>query len=184
MSELSSRPSRRPNPGCHWKGRVGYVTGKPRAGGGQVGVSPGPGTPTGSLPDAPDLRISDRDRNAVADQLSRHFAAGRLDMGEFEERTDKALGARTRRDLSKLLSDLPAPQPSHPVQQARRSRLPLWIVIGVTAILAVALLANLATGARHGFPWFLIPIAMFMTLRFRRRGWPTRQTPLDSSELS
>ena len=55
-----------------------------------------------------DLRVSDADRQAVADQLSKHFADGRLDQAEFDERLSQAMNAKTYRDLDGLLTDLPA----------------------------------------------------------------------------
>ena len=42
------------------------------------------------------LRADDRERDEVADTLSRHFADGRLDAAEFKERLDRAMGATTR----------------------------------------------------------------------------------------
>ena len=53
------------------------------------------------------LRVSDAERNAVADKLSTHFADGRLDEAEFKERLDAAMAAKTQGDLSGLFDDLP-----------------------------------------------------------------------------
>jgi GntR family transcriptional regulator len=52
------------------------------------------------------LRVSDAEREAVADQLAGHFAAGRLDQAEFDDRVGRAMSARTRADLSGLFADL------------------------------------------------------------------------------
>jgi len=68
-------------------------------------------TPTWLLGQGPapaDLRVSDAERQAVADQLSKHFADGRLDQAEFDERLSQAMNAKTYRDLDGLLTDLPA----------------------------------------------------------------------------
>jgi hypothetical protein len=54
------------------------------------------------------LRVSDAERQSVVDALSRHTGDGRLGMDEFEERSGRALAARTRGDLRGLLADLPA----------------------------------------------------------------------------
>jgi GntR family transcriptional regulator len=53
------------------------------------------------------LRVSDAEREAVTDRLAEHFAAGRLDQAEFDDRAGRAMSAKTRADLSGLLADLP-----------------------------------------------------------------------------
>ena len=53
------------------------------------------------------LRVSDAERQAVADRLGEHFAEGRLDQDEFGERAGRAMTAKTRADLSGLFDDLP-----------------------------------------------------------------------------
>jgi DNA-binding transcriptional regulator YhcF (GntR family) len=53
------------------------------------------------------LRVSDAEREAVAGRLAEHFAAGRLDQAEFDDRVGRAMSARTRADLSGLFADLP-----------------------------------------------------------------------------
>ena len=53
------------------------------------------------------LRVSDAEREAVTDRLAEHFAAGRLDQAEFDDRVGRAISARTRADLSGLLAGLP-----------------------------------------------------------------------------
>jgi hypothetical protein len=62
---------------------------------------------TSPRPDPADLRASDAERDDVATALGDHFQAGRLSQAEFDDRVTAALGARTRRDLSILLTDLP-----------------------------------------------------------------------------
>ena len=66
----------------------------------------------GQGPAPADLRVSDAERQAVADQLSRHFADGRLDQAEFDERLSQAMNAKTYRDLDGLLTDLPGTETS------------------------------------------------------------------------
>ena len=51
----------------------------------------------------PQMRVSDAERHEIADILSKHFADGRLDDVEFNERLDKAMRAKTRGDLAGLL---------------------------------------------------------------------------------
>jgi Domain of unknown function (DUF1707) len=53
------------------------------------------------------MRVSDAERQAVADRLAEHFSSGRLDQEEFDERVSRAMGAKTRADLNGLFDDLP-----------------------------------------------------------------------------
>jgi hypothetical protein len=55
------------------------------------------------------LRVSDADREQAAALLREHWLAGRLDVGEFDERSAEVWGARTNRDLAYALRELPAP---------------------------------------------------------------------------
>src|ERR1700752_1090669 len=54
------------------------------------------------------LRISDEDREHAAAAIREHFAAGRLDDAEFEERLQAVYAAKTRGELDELTADLPA----------------------------------------------------------------------------
>ena len=60
------------------------------------------------------IRVSDADRNAVAEQLGAHYADGRLDQAEFDERISRTMAAKTRGDLAGLFDDLPDPGPATP----------------------------------------------------------------------
>src|ERR1017187_9315280 len=62
----------------------------------------------------PEIRASDRERDAATHQLQAAFAEGRLDDAEFDERMRAALTARTRGQLEQLLTDLPDFLPSAP----------------------------------------------------------------------
>jgi hypothetical protein len=55
-----------------------------------------------------ELRVGDRDRDAVVQRLQEAFAEGRLDDEEFDQRTRAALTARLSSDLVVLTRDLPA----------------------------------------------------------------------------
>ena len=52
------------------------------------------------------LRVSDAEREAVSGRLAEHFAAGRLDQAEFDDRVGRAMTAKTRADLRGLFADL------------------------------------------------------------------------------
>jgi hypothetical protein len=60
---------------------------------------------------APAMRIGDAERWAVAEELSRHTAQGRLDMDELEERLGAVYGAKTAPELVAVLAGLRAATP-------------------------------------------------------------------------
>ena len=98
------------------------------------------------------LRVSDAERQAVTDRLAEHFADGRLDQAEFDDRVGRAMNAKTRADLSGLFSDLPetgAPAVTdHPHHPMRRRRHPvLLFVLVVLFIMATA----------HAVLWVMTP---------------------------
>jgi uncharacterized protein DUF1707 len=110
------------------------------------------------------MRVSDAERQAVADRLAEHFSSGRLDQAEFDERVGKAMGAKTRADLNGLFDDLPetgAPAATDPStgQLRRRHRHP---------VLLAALIVFVAIAAAHvvwPLLWigFLVAIVLFAT---------------------
>src|SRR5579871_4612376 len=53
------------------------------------------------------MRVSDAERQEMADALGKHFADGRLDRSEFDERVHRAMSAKTRMDFAGLTDDLP-----------------------------------------------------------------------------
>jgi len=58
------------------------------------------------------IRVSDAERNSVAELLGQHYADGRLDQAEFDERISRTMAAKTRGDLSGLFDDLPESGPA------------------------------------------------------------------------
>jgi len=60
------------------------------------------------------MRVSDADREQVAERLREHFAAGRLTSDELDERIAAALSAKTVGDLRAIMADLPEPAPAGP----------------------------------------------------------------------
>src|SRR3954470_12827724 len=58
-----------------------------------------------STPDP--VRIGNREREAAVRELGEHFAEGRLDPEEYQERASAAYAARTAGDLAPLFKDLP-----------------------------------------------------------------------------
>jgi hypothetical protein len=57
---------------------------------------------------SPELRASDTDRDRILARLQEALASGMISMDEFHDRSGQALGARTRRELAAITSDLPA----------------------------------------------------------------------------
>src|ERR1700722_19674054 len=64
------------------------------------------------------MKASDSDRDAVVSDLGEHFQAGRLTAEEFDERTGRALTARTWGELKELQTDLPATRPAPQIPAA------------------------------------------------------------------
>ncbi|WP_246607306.1 DUF1707 SHOCT-like domain-containing protein [Paractinoplanes toevensis] len=60
------------------------------------------------------MRAADADRQLVADQLKSALEEGWLDLGEYDERLQRAYAARTYGDLDRLLTDLPNAAPVVP----------------------------------------------------------------------
>jgi hypothetical protein len=63
---------------------------------------------TVSADQAPELRASNAERDAVAGRLQDAFAEGRLDDDEFDQRMRAALTAKTHAELDTVLTGLPA----------------------------------------------------------------------------
>jgi hypothetical protein len=93
-----------------------------------------------------DLRVSDAERQNVADRLRVAQEVGQLDIHEFDERVRSVWAARTRGELERVTVDLPAPPP----QAAAAARRPARQVFsdtggGITMrILAIIWAASLA----------------------------------------
>jgi hypothetical protein len=132
----------------------------------------GPYRPRGFAPlfRNPDLdqnmRVSDAERQAVTDRLSEHYAEGRLDQAEFDDRSGRALSAKTRADLNGLFDDLPAPValPSQAPQVRPRRR--------THPVLLLALIVLIALTAAHAAAWLwlgLLAAALLVASRRIRR---------------
>ena len=94
----------------------------------------------------PDQRVSDREREAVAERLRDAAAEGRLDAEELDERLTVAYRARTVSDLAPLTADLPpapAPPPARrPIPQSPDVRRRLATFLTVNIICLVVWLAT------------------------------------------
>jgi uncharacterized protein DUF1707 len=132
---------------------------------------------TGSYPRA-DIRLSDAERDQAVAELGEHFQAGRLTPEEFDERSGRALQARTGRDLTGLFTDLPRPVapdqwagPGYgPVPPpAGRGAGPLPAVRFVLGVVIVAIIAGNVFGHSQSLDW-LVPVIVlgFVLLRLSR----------------
>jgi hypothetical protein len=118
----------------------------------------------------PDLRVGTAERSEVADALSQHYAEGRLDNLEFNERTEHAMNAKTRADLATLLTDLPGHAPSAvaPTRPRRRPR------SSVVVLVILAVLAVWAASLPHAF-WLLGVVIVWVA--WRRHGGRSGHSP-------
>jgi DUF1707 SHOCT-like domain len=143
------------------------------------------------------LRIGDADRIAAATALGDHFAAGRLDQDELDERLGKAYAARTYADLEPLFTDLPQPHPTRPAlpappptaeadgQQAwrkltappdwARSALPTWRRRSPVARVFTALAAVVVLLAALSLLFTLIPLLIVIAVLVWLTGGPIRR---------
>ncbi|WP_153033720.1 DUF1707 domain-containing protein [Amycolatopsis sp. YIM 10] len=62
-------------------------------------------------PDPDAVRIGTFEREQCVKALGDHFAEGRLETDEYEQRVTAALGAQTKAELAPLFADLPEPHP-------------------------------------------------------------------------
>lgn len=143
------------------------------------------------------IRVSDADREQVTARLREHYAEGRLNSEELDERVTAALNAKTFGDLRRVMTDLPdAAMEPGPAPQAPswpgRPRLMLW---RGPRLLPLALIVLIAAIALPGAGWMFVGILRAMLLiwlvatvagivmaaRFRRRmrrSWQSgSQTP-------
>ncbi len=79
----------------------------------------------GEAPRSAGLRIGDTERESALQALGEHLSAGRLDLDEYGERSASVTAARTRKDLSDLFADLPAPYPQFGVDEVPLAGVPV-----------------------------------------------------------
>jgi uncharacterized protein DUF1707 len=127
----------------------------------------------GSVSDVLSVRIGTTEREAAASALSEHFAAGRLDQDELEERLDRAYAAKTAADLEPLFRDLP--RPASPVtSEGGRGPAPGRSMGRPALVLAVVAFVLLWVAVVRVPPFFLVPLVWFVLARSHRgrRGGP------------
>ena len=120
------------------------------------------------------LRIGDLERDAAAQSLSGHYAAGRLDRVELDERLSAVYAARTGGELAPLFADLPGSavavtEPRDSRARPARRQVPSHPVF---LLLALFLAVSTVGAVAHGYPPVFLFLAAFWVVRGRqRRGW-------------
>jgi hypothetical protein len=129
-----------------------------------------PGTPTA----VPSARSGTAARAPAASALSEHFAAGRLDQDELEERLDRAYAAKTGADLEPLFQDLPRPGLPVPAREPERATPPRRPNVRAALMIAVVVFAVVWVAVVRIPPFFLFPLVWIFVARGHRgrRGGP------------
>jgi len=86
-----------------------------------------------------ELRIGDAERDAAAERLRSHAAAGRLTVEELDERLGEALAARTRSDLAVLERDLPRPRAPRGRDPELRAHVAIYLAVNAMLVAIWAL---------------------------------------------
>ena len=104
-----------------------------------------------------DFRVSDADRDRALSELGEALRVGRITADEFDQRAEQALRARTGKELTTLLADLPWPSPAVTrVAAAERADHAFGIqaVMGASAFSAALLSVKAVTDALSpGIGW-------------------------------
>jgi Domain of unknown function (DUF1707) len=127
------------------------------------------GYPSGSM------RVSDADRDRAIAELSEHYQAGRLTTEEFEDRSGRALQARTTADLAGLFTDLPRRQApaagAATTSTAPASPAKAWparVPVAPVTILAVVAVLALLSGHLFHIAW--VPVVAIIVVRLLAGG--------------
>jgi hypothetical protein len=128
------------------------------------------------MPEPPELRVSDQQRERVAKEIREHYAAGRLTDEELDERVHAAYQARTEGELQALRADLPRLPATRAQQRAelveRRAELRQRLLQQSGAALApfaICTVIWVATGA-DGMFW-PVWVALAALIPLLRNGW-------------
>ncbi len=131
------------------------------------------------------MRVSDDDRERIADELREHMVAGRLSQEELEQRLDLAYKARTRADLDGLRADLPmspaAVRQSLAERRRHLRRRLLQEAGGSLTASGICVAIWLAAGA-HGQFW-PIWVIVFSLLPLARDAWALLGPAPDEREV-
>lgn len=125
------------------------------------------------MPNAGHIRVSDAERESLAEELREHTVAGRLTAEEYEQRLGAVYAARTRADLDALRSDLPvSTEAARRALVQRKSKLRRRLAQeagGSMTASAICVAIWLATGAQGEF--WPVWVIVFTMLPFARDAW-------------
>jgi Domain of unknown function (DUF1707) len=119
----------------------------------------------------PDVRASDADRERVAEQLSRHAAAGRLTAEELTERLDAAYTARTHGELAPLVTDLPDDDPAPPAADPARAQAKSRLAHRAGAVLIPVGVCVAIWAWSGGGSFWPIWVILFFAVGLARSAW-------------
>jgi hypothetical protein len=86
-----------------------------------------------------DQRVSDTDRDHAVSELSEAFQVGRITADEFDQRSSRALSARTGKELTDLFTDLQKEKGTAAGRLARSRRAGALIALGTSGAAAISL---------------------------------------------
>ena len=161
----------------------------------EIGRAAGPAGPS------PRMRAGTTDRQAAVDRLSTHFADGRLDATEFDQRVATAYSSTYLDELTPLFADLPQARPQHPSWAAgppgpawsgpsaggrgagrrngRRTGPPPHVRLGLIVLLIFTVIWSIGAVGHGFFPvpllWLVIVLLMVGRMRHRRWSGPGRR---------
>jgi hypothetical protein len=125
------------------------------------------------------MRVSDADRQAVADRLAEHYGDGRLDQAEFDDRVGRAMSAKTQADLTALFHDLPetgAPAVPDAPRRGHVRGIPGFVFL----VLLVLVAAHFVLQATLPWLWItILVIAVLFITKGTKHSHPTQDPTQD-----
>ena len=148
------------------------------------------------MTEPPRMRAGNSDRQAAVDRLSAHFADGRLDAAEFDQRVATAYGSTYLDELQPLFVDLPEGRPERPAWDRgpqfgprsipgaggygrRPGGPPPPIRLALFALFVMVMIWSVAAVSHGFFPfpliWLVIAMMLIGRLRHRRHHYHGRR---------
>lgn len=131
----------------------------------------------------PGIRVSDQERSDAMSALGAHFAQGRLDIVEYEERITTATAARSRHELDELFYDLPpltaqadlvpfysAAEIEKAHQRGAKPKLGITLLSIIVALAGIIATSAMPNADAWGAAFVLLPPAVFVLLYVMKVG--------------